>query len=81
VHLLFLLAPNAGLPIRPVDARLQNESVEAFEEQDASRDSPERSSSSYRHIPAGALKEGLGELVEVAHLELRLQAGHHLPDP
>lgn len=54
----FFLAPNAGLPIRPVDARLQNESVDASEEHDASRDSPERSSSSCRRMPAGALREG-----------------------
>ncbi|GJN27133.1 hypothetical protein PR202_gb15126 [Eleusine coracana subsp. coracana] len=54
----FFLAPNAGLPIRPVDARLQNESVDASEEHDASRDSPDRSSNSWRRIPAGALREG-----------------------
>lgn len=54
----FFLAPNVGLPIRPVDARLQNESVDASDEHDASRESPERNSSSCRRIPAGTLSEG-----------------------
>lgn len=41
-----------------MDARLQNESVDASDEHDASRESPERSSSSCRRIPAGTLRDG-----------------------
>lgn len=41
-----------------MDARLQNESVEASDEHEASRENPERSSSSCRRIPAGTLSDG-----------------------
>jgi hypothetical protein len=36
--LVFFLGLNNGFPIRPMDARLQNESVDGSDEHDASRE-------------------------------------------